>query len=34
MDYLTPTNAAKAASIVALVHGATHFVRPNKRTPR
>jgi hypothetical protein len=31
MDYLTPTNAAKAASIVALVHGATHFVRP-KRT--
>jgi hypothetical protein len=32
MDYLTPTNAAKAASIIALVHGAAHFVRPAQRT--
>jgi hypothetical protein len=30
MNYLTPTNAAKTASIVALVHGAAHFVRPRK----
>jgi hypothetical protein len=28
MDFLTPINAAKAASVIALVHGAAHFVRP------